>query len=113
MKLIKAYIRNNKTGAVYNALKEAGFCCMTFVECEGTGRYSNPERQSTSLIFHFVNTYKVSKLEIVISDEHLINVIDNIRTNGRTGYNGDGIILVSPVDNVYKVRNNEEGMLAL
>jgi nitrogen regulatory protein PII len=35
MKLIKAYIRHRKVGDIYNALKKAGFCCMTFVECEG------------------------------------------------------------------------------
>jgi len=40
-------------------------------------------------------------------------VVNIIRKNGRTGYNGDGMIIVSPVDDVYKVRTNEKGILAI
>ncbi len=46
MKLIKAYIRHRKTEEVYNALTKAGFCCMTFVEGEGTGQYADHEKAS-------------------------------------------------------------------
>jgi nitrogen regulatory protein P-II 1 len=35
MNLIKTYIRHKKTVEVFKALIAAGFCCMTFVECEG------------------------------------------------------------------------------
>jgi len=35
MKYIKAYIRHRKTEEEIKALIAAGFCCMTFVECEG------------------------------------------------------------------------------
>ncbi len=45
MKLIKAYIRYRKAEEVYTALKSEGFCCMTFVECEGTGQYSDQEKE--------------------------------------------------------------------
>jgi len=113
VKLIKAYIRHRKTGSVYEALKDAGFCCMTLVECEGTGHYSDEEKQNLSFKYPFVNAYKVIKLEILVSEEHVKKIIDIIRENGRTGYNGDGMILVSPVDNVYKVRTDEEGILAI
>jgi nitrogen regulatory protein P-II 1 len=39
MKLTKAFIRHRKTKEVNTALKTEGYCCMTFVECEGTGQY--------------------------------------------------------------------------
>jgi|GEM_PF-3305477 len=42
MKLIKTYIRRRKTEEVHNALKEACYCCMTFVECEGDKTYNAP-----------------------------------------------------------------------
>jgi nitrogen regulatory protein P-II 1 len=83
---------------------------MTFVECEGTGQYSDQEKQHLSYKYPFVNAYKVVKLEILISDEHVSKIIDIIRKNGRTGYRGDGMILVSEVDEVYKVRTDEEGV---
>jgi len=113
MKLIKAYIRYRKAEEVYDALKEAGFCCMTFVECEGTGQYSDRETDHISDKYPFANAYKVIKLEIVALDEHISELIEIIKKNGRTGYRGDGIIIVSPVDEVYKVRSDEVGTLAL
>ena len=53
------------------------------------------------------------KLEIVIADEHVDKVIAVIRRSARTGYEGDGIIVLSPVDEVYKVRTNGKGVLAI
>lgn len=113
MKLIKAYIRYRKSEKVYNALREAGFCCMTFVECEGTGRYSDHEKEHISTKYPFAEAYRVIKLEILVAKEHVNQVVKIIRESSRTGYRGDGMIVVSPVDNVYKVRNEEEGFLAI
>lgn len=113
MKLIKAYIRLRMLDKVYKALKAAGYCCMTIVECEGTGRYSDHEKEHISAKYPFADAYRVIKLEILISDEHVQKIIDIIRENGRTGYQGDGMIIVSPVDTVYKVRTDEEGILSI
>ena len=113
MKLIKAYIRNRMTKNVYHALKSAGFCCMTFVECEGTGQYSDHEKEHVSDKYPFADAFPVIKLEILVAAQHIDTVISIIRENGRTGYRGDGMIIVSPVDEVYKVRNNENGILAI
>ena len=113
MKLIKAYIRYRKTEGVYLALKKEGFCCLTFVECEGTGQYSDRETEHISDKYPFASAYKSIKLEILVATEHVNQVVNIIRDNGRTGYRGDGIILVSPVDEVYKVRTDETGILAL
>jgi len=44
MKLIKAFIRHRKTEQVYNAIKNGGYCCMTIVEYDGTGQYSDYEK---------------------------------------------------------------------
>jgi nitrogen regulatory protein P-II 1 len=113
MKLIKAYIRHRKVEAVYEALKEAGFCCMTFVECEGTGQYSDAGKQDISLKYPYATTYRVIKLELLVSDEYVSKIIGIIRENGRTGYRGDGMIIISPVENVFKVRTDEEGIIAI
>jgi nitrogen regulatory protein P-II 1 len=113
MKLIKAYIRYRKVEEVHNALSEAGFCCMTFVECEGTGQYSDHEKEHISNKYPFAEAYRVIKLEILVADGHVEPVVRLIRENGRTGYRGDGMILVSPVEEVYKVRNEEKGILAI
>lgn len=109
MKLIKAYIRYVKFLEVYHALKRAGFCCMTIVDCEGTGMYSDHEKEHISSKYAITGAFRVIKLEILVSEEHVQKIINIIRENGRTGYQGDGMILVSPVENVYKVRNDDEG----
>lgn len=113
MKLIKAYIRYRMAENVYKALKKAGFCCMTFVQCEGTGQYSDHEKQHISDKYPFADAYRVVKLEILIASNHVDQVIDIIRKNGRTGYRGDGMIMISPVDEVYKIRSDEKGILAV
>ena len=113
MKLIKAYIRHRKTEEVYNALKAEGFCCMTFVPCEGTGRYSDHEKEHISDKYPFADAYRVLKLEMLVASEHVGQVVQLIRGNGRTGYRGDGMIIVSPVDEVYKVRTDEQGIMAV
>lgn len=113
MKLIKAYIRHRKAEEVYKALKNDGFCCMTFVECEGTGQYSDQESDHISEKYPFTSAFKVIKLEIIALDEHIPELVNIIKKNGRTGYRGDGIIIVSPVDEVYKVRSDEVGVMAL
>ena len=113
MKLIKAYVRHRKMEEIYNALNKEGFCCMTMAECEGTGRYSDHEKEHISYKYPFADAYHVIKLEILVAEEHVEPVVEIIRKNGRTGYRGDGMIIISPVDEVYKVRNNERGILAV
>jgi nitrogen regulatory protein P-II 1 len=113
MKLIKAYIRHRKFEDVYNALKSEGFCCMTIVDCDGTGRYSDHEEDHLNVKYSFTDAYRVIKLEILVAEDHVQKIIDLIRKNGRTGYQGDGMIIVSPVENVYKVRTDEEGILVI
>ena len=113
MKLIKAYIRHRKTEEVYHALKQAGFCCMTFVDCEGTGQYADRESEHVSEKYPFADAFRVIKIEILVADEHLQRVITIIRQNGGTGYRGDGMIIVSAVDEAYKVRTDETGILAI
>ena len=113
MKLIKAFIRHRKTEEVYTALNAEGYCCMTFVECEGTGQYSDHEKEHISEKYPFAEAYRVVKLEILVADEHVDPIVELIRKNGRTGYRGDGLIIISPVDEVYKVRTDETGILAI
>ena len=98
---------------VYNALKKEGFNSMTFVECEGTGQYSDQENEHISDKYPFANAFRVVKLEILVAKEHVHPVVQLIRQHGRTGYRGDGMIIVSPVDEVYKVRTDEQGIMVV
>lgn len=113
MKLIKAYIRHRKTEEVYHALKKEGYHSMTFVACDGTGQYSDNEKEHISDKYPFADAYRVIKIEILVADKHVEPVVKLIREHGRTGYRGDGMIIVSPVDEVYKVRTDGNGILTI
>ncbi len=110
MKLIKAYIRHRKVEDVFKTLKNNGFCCMTMVECEGTGQYSDHEQEHVSNKYPFADAYRVIKLEILVAKEVVNKVVGLIRESGRTGYSGDGMIIVSPVEKVFKIRTDDEGV---
>ena len=113
MKLIKAYIRHRKIEEKYDALRKAGYCFMTFVECDGTGQYSDQEKEHISESYPFAEVYRVIKLEILAADEHVREIIKIIKLSGRTGHRGDGMVIISPVDEVYEVRTDETGILAI
>jgi len=110
MKLLKAYIRKRKTEDVYTALANKGYQSMTMLECEGTGKYRDREEEHISDKYTFVDAYMVVKLEILIPDSDLKDAIATIREHGRTGYSGDGMIIVTPVDEVHKIRTDQEGI---
>lgn len=95
---------------VYNALKAGGYKSMTIVDCEGTGQYTDQEQEIISDKYPFAESYPVTKLEILIPKEDVSNVVSIIRNSGRTGYPGDGMIVVSPVEDVFKIMTDDEGI---
>lgn len=109
MKLVLAYIRHRKLEAVFTSLKQEGYCCMTFIECEGTGEYSDHSKEHISEKYSFAAAYRVVKLEVLVNDKDVDNVISIIRASGRTGYSGDGMVFISPVEEVYKIKTDEKG----
>ncbi len=111
MKEIKAFVRTTKAAEIYNALKAGGHCCMTLTECEGTGKYSDPEDRFPSLKFPFMHS-KVVKIEIVCHDADVESIVKIIQKYGRTGHPGDGLIYIMNVENAYKVKNEKSGMEA-
>ncbi len=112
MKEVKVFIRPSRANAVYEALRAAGFCCMTFSDCEGTGKYSDPASAFPSLKFPFLHAPMV-RMEIFCKEEDVEKIVGIIRAHAATGKPGDGIICVLPVDQVYKVRNELSGIEAL
>ena len=113
MKLIKAYIRYRKMEEVYQALQKEGFHSMTMMDCEGTGQYADQEKEHISYKYPYADAYKVVKLEILVEKERVDRLVEIIRKNARTGYRGDGMVIVSPVEEVFKVRTDENGIAAI
>ncbi|WP_440998564.1 P-II family nitrogen regulator [Fodinibius sp. SL11] len=108
MKLIKAYIRAKLLEDVYCSLRNEGYSSMTVFEGEGTGRYSDPDKQHGSLNFPAMHTHVV-KIEIAAKAGQISSILQIIQENGRTGRKGDGIIFVTSIEQVYRIRDGKEG----
>lgn len=106
MKLIKAYIRTYVSEKVIHALEDIGAPRLTAIDIRALGDEINPQHLEISA--KHVGTYtKMVKLEIVCSEKQVTKITAAILKNARTGYKGDGIIIISPVEHLMSIRTGE------
>ena len=112
MKKIEAIIRSTKFEAVRSALAEIGVKFFTLIEVKGYGLQGGEKLvyRGSSFDTHFIGRLR---LDIVTTDDQVEKIIQVILSSGKTGEIGDGKIVVVPVDNVYRIRNADEGAAAL
>lgn len=103
MKELKAFVRPGRLYDIVNHLSQAGICCLTVFEGEGTGHYADEQKQFPSLKHPFSHS-KVAKLEIVLPDQKVKKALEIIHENGKTGYSGDGIIYITEILEMVKVK---------
>lgn len=108
MKLIKAYVRTFMADDVIHALKESGAPRLTAIDVKALGDEIAPEQLDVSTELGSTYTTMV-KLEIVCTDECARKAVDIIQKNARTGKKGDGIIVITPIEEVIRVRTGERG----
>jgi nitrogen regulatory protein P-II 1 len=105
MKEIKAFVKPFKVNDILNQLLQAGFPNITVSMAEGTGNFNSEE---SSLSTHFsITDSKVAKIEIVCNDNEVEKIAGIISSMGRTGNSGDGIIFVSEIEKVYRVKTGK------
>ena len=102
MKEIKAFLRPNKVNEIISQLKDAGFENITISEAEGTGSFQ--DQNAFVSMKYSVTDSKIAKLEMVIDQKDVSKAVEIISENGKTINPGDGIIYVSCVDEVYRVK---------
>jgi len=106
MKMIVAIIRPEKTDDVLDALEKIGIPGVTITDVSGRGEQGGITLQYRAGKMQ-VHTLPKTKLEIVIPDTDLNNVIQTIRHAARTGEKGDGRIFVLPVEAAGWVRTDD------
>jgi nitrogen regulatory protein P-II 1 len=112
MKKIEAIIREEALQDVKDALREIGIVGMNIHEVHGHGRQGGIELTWRGTSYQMDLLPKI-QVTIVLSDHNLDKTIDTIIQATRTGKEGDGLIFVSPVDDVIRVRTGERGKDAL
>jgi nitrogen regulatory protein P-II 2 len=112
MKLIKAIIKPFKLDDVREALSEIGIQGITVSEVKGFGRQKGHTELYRGAEYRVDFLPKV-KLETVVSDENVENVVNAIRESANTGKIGDGKIFVLPIEQAIRIRTGESGDEAL
>jgi nitrogen regulatory protein P-II 1 len=108
MKKIEAIIKPFKLDEVKEALHDVGVQGMTVTEVRGFGR----QKGHTELYRgaeYVVDFLPKVKIEVVVENGQVDDVIEAIEKAAQTGRIGDGKIFVLPVENVIRVRTGERG----
>lgn len=112
MKKVEAVIKPFKLDEVKEALNEIGIQGITVSEVKGFGRQKGHTElyRGAEYVVDFIPKIK---LEIIVSDAILPQVVEAIEKSAKTGRIGDGKIFVTPVEAVVRIRTGETGEDAL
>jgi nitrogen regulatory protein P-II 1 len=108
LKKVEAIIKPFKLDEVKDALGEIGVTGMTITEVKGFGRTGGKTEmyRGSAYVVDFVPKVKI---EIIVKDDQVHQVIDTITNAAKTGRIGDGKIFVSPMEEVIRIRTGERG----
>ena len=112
MKKVEAIIQPFKFDDVRDALKAIGVDGMTVSEVRGHGRQKGHKEVYRGQEYEVDLLPKV-KLEMVIPDLRLEEVVRTLTHSARTGKIGDGKLFVYEVAEAVRIRNDERGDAAL
>ena len=108
MKQVTAIIKPFKLDDVRDALAEVGVQGVTVTEVKGFGR----QKGHTELYRgaeYVVDFLPKIKLEIIVPDDLVAQVVELIEKSARTGRIGDGKIFVTNVEEIIRIRTGERG----
>lgn len=112
MKLVTAVIKPFKLEDVKDALEKQGIEGLTVSEASGHGRQKGHTEVYRGAEYTVDLVPKV-KVEVLVKDSQVDQIVDGIVKAAKTGQIGDGKVWVTPVEQVVRVRTGERGEEAL
>jgi nitrogen regulatory protein P-II 1 len=112
LKKIEAIIRPNKLNDIKEGLAKYGVKGMTVSEVLGCGLQKGHIGIYRGKEYSITLLPKV-KIEIIVNDDVVDEVVNIILDTAQTGEVGDGKIFVLPIEDVYRIRTRESGKKAL
>ena len=108
MKKIEAIVKPFKLDDIKEALNEIGIQGMTISEVKGYGRQKGHKEiyRGAEYVVDFIPKIKI---ELVVDDAIMDQVVDKIRSAANTGKIGDGKIFILSVEEAIRVRTGETG----
>ena len=112
MKKVECIIRPFKLDDVKKALREIGVQGMTVSEVRGFGRQKGHTElyRGSEYTIEFIPKHKI---EVIIADDDVENVVEKITEAASTGKIGDGKIFVIDVEKAVRIRTGETDADAL
>ena len=112
MMLVTAVVKPFKLDDVKDALEAVGATGMTITEVKGFGRQRGHTEVYRGAEYRVAFNPKI-KIEVVVSDGTVPEVVEAIAKSAKTDKIGDGKIWVTPVDTIVRIRTGESGHDAL
>ena len=112
MKKVEAIVKPFKLDEVKDRLNEIGIQGITVTEVKGFGR----QKGHTELYRgaeYIVDFLPKVKIEVVLNDSRLEDVVNTIIKAAQTGRIGDGKIFVTNIEETVRVRTGERGEEAI
>lgn len=108
MRKIEAIIRPEKLERVKEALGQFGIRGMTVTHVTGCGLQKGKTEVYRGSVYSIDLLPKV-KIEIIVPEKLVEDVVQIIMENARTGHIGDGKIFIYPVEDAIRIRTTERG----
>jgi nitrogen regulatory protein P-II 1 len=108
MRKVEAIIKPYKVEEVRDRLRELGVSGMTVSDVKGFGRTGGKTEvyRGSAYVVDFVPKAKV---EVVVKDAMVADVVAAIVAAAKTGKIGDGKIFITSIDEAVRIRTGERG----
>lgn len=114
MKQIDTIIRNDRLSEVVAAMRGAGAKGVSITQVKGQGSGERPMIRGGRGTTQYRAEYNtMDSVMTVVEDSQVQNIIDAINKAARSGKSGDGIIIVTNVDQVVNIAAQSSGTEAL
>lgn len=111
MKKVEAIVRSERVADIRSALEKINYSGLTLTQVDGHGNQKGTV-QKWKGVEHKITTIPKTKIEIVVDDGEVKNIVEAITCAARTGEVGDGKIFVYTIDEVIRIRTGEKGACA-
>ena len=112
MKKIEAIIKPFRLEDAKDSLNDIQIQGLTVSEVQGFGRQKGHTEMYRGAEYT-VDFLPKLKVEVVVSDDRVNDVVQAILKGAKTGKIGDGKIIINPVEEAIRIRTDEHGDAAL
>ena len=112
MKKIEAIVRASKFEEVKEALGKKEINFFTFYEVKGYGHQKGKNYTYRGAAYDIGYIGRI-KLEILISEPYVAAAIEAISDAAKTGEKGDGLIMVTAIEDIANIRTGLKGSEAI